>query len=432
MGAQFGIMLMGIVDTMMVGKLDLDSSALAAASIANAWLFAILWFGMGVIQGIDPLITQAHGAKRQDHALIAMQRGLVLSCIISIPLMIGIGLTEVILLFVGQEQILAAMADKYLRVQLWSVPFFLFFISLRQYLQGREIVKPMLWVAIISNIFNAFANYILIYGKLGLPALGLEGAGIATSITRCFMFFALLFWGLKCNVIPKAWLPTSKTIYQLKEFMLIVQLGLPVGIQIGLEVLAFSCSTFIAGMLGKTVLAAHSIALNIAALAFMIPLGISQGAVTRVGNLVGDHQYKQAKHAAWTAIFCGGIIMIVSASIFIIFRFSLPLPFTHNKEVILIAALILPIAAAFQIVDGIQVVCAGVLRGMGRPIPSAVANFFAFWVIGLPLAYWTSITLGYGIEALWWSLSLGLAIVAVILTLWIVYRGPESHSRRFE
>ncbi len=432
MGAQFGMMLMGVVDTMMVGRLDLDSSALAASSIANAWLFAVLWFGMGVIQGIDPLITQAHGAKRQDHALIAMQRGLVLSCVISLPLIIGINYAEEILLLFQQDAKLAAMAESYLRVQLWSVPFFLFFIALRQYLQGREIVKPMLWVAIIANVFNVFANYILIYGKLGLPALGLEGAGIATSITRCFMFFALLFWGLKISAIPKAWLPTSRAIYRLKEFILIVQLGLPVGVQIGFEILAFSCSTFIAGILGQTVLAAHTIALNIAALAFMMPLGISQGAVTRVGNLLGNHEYKHAKHAAWTAIFCGGMVMMISATIFVIFRFALPLLYTDNKEVILITAIILPVAAAFQIVDGIQVVCAGVLRGMGRPLPSAIANLVAFWFIGLPIAYWTTITLGYGITALWWSLSLGLAIVAITLSLWILYRGPENHSRQFE
>ncbi|MGH1470966.1 MAG: MATE family efflux transporter [Cellvibrionaceae bacterium] len=432
MGAQLGMMLMGVVDTMMVGRLDLDSSALAASSIANAWLFAILWFGMGIVQGIDPLITQAHGAKRQDHALIAMQRGLVLSCAISIPLILSISFAEEILLLFQQDPKLASMAQKYLRVQLWSVPFFLFFVALRQYLQGREIVKPMLWVSIIANVFNVLANYILIYGKLGFPALGLEGAGIATSFTRCFMFFALLVWGLKSKVIPRNWFPYSKKIYQLKEFVLIIQLGLPVGLQIGFEILAFSCSTFIAGMLGQTVLAAHTIALNIAALAFMMPLGISQGAVTRVGNLLGDHQFKQAKHAAWTAIFFGGLVMTFSAFIFVIFRFALPLLYTDNKDVILITATILPVAAAFQIVDGIQVVGAGVLRGMGRPLPSAIANLVAFWLIGLPIAYWTTITLGYGIEALWWSLSLGLAIVAISLSLWIFYRGPEKHSRHFE
>lgn len=432
MGAQLGMMLMGVVDTAMVGRLDFDGTALAASSIANAWLYAILWFGMGLIQGIDPLITQAHGAKRPDHALTAMQRGLVLSCVISPILMIGIISAEEILLFFQQDPRLAELAENYLRMQLWSIPFFFLFITLRQFLQGREIVNPMLWVAIFANLINVIANYLLIYGKFGFPALGLEGAGIATSITRCFMFFALLLWGLKFNFIPKQWLPFKKSIYQLKEFLLIVQLGLPVAIQIGLEILAFSCSTFIAGMLGQTVLAAHTIALNIASLAFMVPLGISQGAVTRVGNLLGEHEYKLAKHAAWTAIFFGGIIMAISATIFVVFRFVLPDFYTENTEVVVIAATILPIAAAFQIVDGIQVVCAGVLRGMGRPLPSAIANLVAFWIIGLPLAYWTTITLGYGIEALWWSLSLGLAVVAITLSLWIAYRGPEKYSRQFE
>jgi len=430
MGAQIGMMLMGVIDTMMVSQLSKE--ALGATAIANSWLFTILWFGMGIVQGIDPLVSQAHGAKREDHALIAMQRGVVLGLLICIPIIFCIVYTEEILLFFDQEKELTVLAENYLRVQIWSIPFFFLFIALRQYLQGREIVRPMLWVALIANVINAVANYALIFGHFGFPTLGTEGAGIATAITRCFMFFALWYWIVKFKLISGSWLPFRAEIYKLSEFIKIIKIGLPVATQIGLEILAFSSGTLIAGKLGVSFLAAHSIALNIASLAFMLPLGIAQGAATRVGNLIGAKQYSVAKDAAWVAIACGGVVMMASAVLFVLMRYALPKLYTNEAEVILICATILPIAAAFQIVDGIQVVCAGVLRGMGRPLPSMIAIFVAFWLIGLPVGYWTAITLGYGLQALWWSLSLGLAIVAVVLTIWIYFRGPEFHSKQFE
>ncbi len=430
MGAQIGMMLMGVVDTLMVSQLSKE--ALGATAIANAWLFSILWFGMGIIQGIDPLVSQAHGAKREDHALIAMKRGVVLGLLICVPLIFCIAFTEEILLFLDQEKQLTVLAEKYLRVQIWSIPFFFLFIAFRQYLQGREIVRPMLWIALIANVINAIANYVLIFGHFGFPSMGIEGAGIATAITRCFMFFGLWFWIIKFKLMSGSWLPLQREIYQWSEFSKIIRIGLPVATQIGFEILAFSSGTIIAGKLGVSFLAAHSITLNIASLAFMLPLGIAQGAATRVGNLIGARQFTHAKHAAWVAIIFGGLIMMISAIIFVLMRYTLPDYYTNDVEVILICASILPIAAAFQIVDGIQVVCSGVLRGMGRPLPSTIAIIVAFWVIGLPLGYWTSITLGYGIQALWWCLSLGLAIVAVVLTIWIYYRGPEFHAKQFE
>ncbi|GAB1262548.1 MATE family efflux transporter [Aurantivibrio plasticivorans] len=429
-GAQLSIMLLGIVDTIMVGRLSVQ--ALAASSIANAWLYALLWSGMGLIQGIDPLVSQAHGAGRQDHASRALQRGIVLAIVISVPVICLLLSTQHILLWFQQDATLVTLASTYLNLQLWSVPAFFLFIAFRQYLQGREIVQPMLWIAVIANVVNFIGNYGLIFGHFGFPELGLEGAAIASAVTRAFMFIALLAWCLRFKLIEGVWLPIQREVYRLKEFVKIIQVGLPVATQIGLEILAFSCGTFIAGRLGELSLAAHTVALNIASVSFMIPLGISQGAATRVGNLIGAHHYRQANHAAWVAIVAGGAMMIISAVIFLVFKEQLPRFFSVDASLIQAAAYILPIAAAFQVFDGIQVVCSGVLRGMGKPLPSTLANLFAFWVIGLPVGYWLSIEKEFGLSGLWWSLSLGLALVAVILMGWIALRGPEKYARHFE
>lgn len=429
-GAQLGMMAMGVADTIMVGRFSVE--ALAAASIGNACFYVLIWVGVGLIQGIDPLVTQAHGAKRDDHAQLALQRGVVVALGISIPI-IGILLTvENILLFFRQDPRLSVMARDYIVVQLWSLPLYLVFMAFRQYLQGREIVKPLLWIVVIANLVNIVGNYLLIYGKFGIPALGLNGAGIASGITRAVMFFALLLWAMRQTHTHFSWLPLQRAVYQSKAFLKIFQIGVPVALQLGMEVTAFHGCVLIAGLLGELTLAAHSIAFNFTSLIFMIPLGISQAAVTRVGNLLGAHALQQAKHAAWSAIFFAAIVMLGAAAVLLIFYQQLPRLYTNALDVIAIAAIVLPIAAAYQIFDGIQVVCSGVLRGMGRPLPTTIANFFAFWVVGLPVGYWTAIELGYGIQALWWSLVLGLSIIAFALMAWIAFRGPDKHARLFE
>jgi MATE family multidrug resistance protein len=429
-GAQVGMMALGVVDTVMVGRFSVE--ALAAASIGNACFYTLLWIGVGFVQGIDPLVTQAHGAKHDHHAVLALKRGVIIAIGISVPILAGLLLTEKILLFFKQSPPLVLLAKNYIAAQLWSVPLFLLFMALRQYFQGREIVKPILWIVIAANGFNFLGNYVFIHGHFGAPPLGLTGAGIASGLTRALMFVALLAWAMGQTRVSFSWLPLQRAVYDLKQFLRIFQVGTPVAVQIGFEVMAFNGCVLIAGLLGQAALGAHSIALNLASLAFMIPLGISQAAVTRVGNLIGAQQLQEAKRAAWVGIFFGGTVMLGSASFFWTFQQQLPGLYTDNAEVILIAASVLPIVAAFQIFDGIQVVCAGVLRGMGRPLPSTLANLFAFWVIGLPVGYWTAIELGFRIKALWWSLVIGLSLVAVLLTLWIAYRGPETHARQFE
>lgn len=426
MVAQVGGMMIGMVDTMMVGRISVD--ALAAASIANAWIHGLLLMGQGVIWGIDPVVSQAHGAGRGDLTAEAMQRGALLGLVISVPIAAALGFTEEALVMLGQRPALAAEAERYALVQIPSVPCFFVFMALRQWLQGREIVRPAMWLMGVANLFNIGANYVLIFGAVGVPALGLVGAGIASGITRAFLMAALIAWIVGFRLHAGAWSPIGWHLIERQALGRIVRIGMAVALQVALEIWAFSGSTLLAGLLDPVVLAAHTIALNLAAAAFMMPLGIAQGAATRVGNLIGAGDLTGAQHAARVAMLFGGGVMALSAVAFVVFRTWLPRVYTDEAAVVAACAAVLPIAAAFQIFDGVQVVGCGVLRGMGHTRPAAVFNFVGYWVVGLPLGAYLALRAGFGLAGIWWGLALGLMLVAASLVVYIARRGP-AHAR---
>jgi MATE family multidrug resistance protein len=421
---QLSTMLLGLVDTVMVGRVSVD--AIAAASLANVWVFGTLMFANGIVFGIDPLVAQAHGAGHGRLAAVALQRGVVISLLLSIPTLVLWTFTEDFLLFAGQDPELAREAHRYIMAQSPSVPAFLVYSALRQYLQGREIMRPALWVILIANVFNAFFNWVLIFGNLGAPALGLVGAGIATGLTRWISLIGLVLWVRGFRLTEGAWQPWSRAAIDPAGLRAILAIGFPIAIQVSLEIWAFSAAALVAGRLGATPLAAHTVALNMAALAFMMPLGISQGTATRVGNLIGARQPEQAQRAAWVALAMGGAVMTASAVVFVLFRHSLPRLYTPDPGVIALCASILPIAAAFQIFDGVQVVGCGVLRGMGRTRPAAVFNLISYWLLGLPVGAWLALGTDAGLAGIWWGLCIGLAAVATLLVLWIRVRGPAT------
>jgi MATE family multidrug resistance protein len=423
MAAQFGSMLLGVVDTLMIGRVGVD--ALAASAMANAWIFGLLLFGQGFVHGIDPLITQYHGAGKPDEVALACQRGVVIALLVSLPICGLLLATDVFLRWMGQEPRLAAAAYRYTVVQVPSAPAYFVFIALRQYLQGRGIVRPTMWVILAVNVFNAGANWVLIFGKLGFPALGLYGAGIATALSRfaTLLGLGLFIWAFDLH--RGAWLRWSRKVLDPAALRRISAFGAPVAIQMALEVWAFSAGTLLAGRLGAAALAAHTIVLNMAALAFMLPLGISQAAVTRVGNLLGMRDVGGAHRATWVAVGMGAGVMSISAGVFVSLRDFLPALYTPAPEVIALAASVLPIAAVFQVFDGTQVAGCGVLRGMGRTRPAAWFNFVGYWVLGLPFAAWLGLSLDGGLAGIWWGLALGLAVVAISIVVWLRIRGPE-------
>jgi MATE family multidrug resistance protein len=308
---QMAMMMLGLVDTRMVGHLG--SVELSAVGLADAIMFGSLILGMGLVLGIDPIVSQAHGAGEGKLAGLALQRGIVLGVVASIPLTLVWLHTEEILLLLRQDRQLASLAQVYADAQMFSIAPVLVFMAMRQYMQGRGDVITPLWVAILANPLNVLFNWALIFGHLGLPAMGVTGAGLATGFSRVFMVVALAALLFGRGKHRGAWTPWSRDSFSWSGQRQVLRYGIPVGAQYGLEVWAFSCSNLMAGLLMHPAVAAHIIVLKLASFTFMVPVGISHAGSVRVGNLLGARDRPGAQRAAWVALAMGGGVMLFAA-----------------------------------------------------------------------------------------------------------------------
>lgn len=434
-------MVVSTVDIAMLGHMPGDGSeAVAAATLAAVWVSLTQMMGMGLVMGIDPLVTQGHGARDREALGRALQRGLLIALLASVPVVglrfltaevLGLvhsavrglagpeGLTA---LELGNLERLAGPAERYALAQSFATPFFFVFIALRQHLQGRGILKPALLVAFVANLVNVALNWLFVY----VLERGLVGAGVATGATRVFTAAGLAFLVWRFRLLRGAWIPWDAESFGLRGLSRVLRYGVPTALQFLFEMGAFGASTLIAGALGQTATVAHAVTINLASLTYMLPLGIALGTTTRVGNLIGEGRFDRAQTSARTALALGAATMAILGALLYVGRFALPRVFTEDVDAVLLAATILPIAATFQIFDGLQVVGSGVLRGMGKTTAPAVFNLFAWWVIALPAASWFVFRRGGTIEDLWWALVLGLGIVSILVVLWVRYRGPSS------
>ena len=426
---QLGIMTMALVDLFMIGRLG--SQSLAGAALGDLWVWGTFCIAMGVIMGLDPIVSQAHGAGDGDRAGRAVQRGIVVAIGLGIVIWILFGFTEVVMARLSGDPELAAIAQEYCSLQGWSIAPLLIFAAFRQYLQGRGIMRPALWTILAANLFNVVANEILIFGIPALPswgiagfgalalndmtAFGVAGAGLATALTRCSMMLTIIAWIVIFSLHRGAWVPWRFSTFHWRGFREQFRFGVPIGLQIGAEVWAFQMASLFAVKLGPLVLAAHTVTLKLASTSFMIPLGIGAAAATRVGNLIGEGLPRQALRAAWTAIGLGATVMTICAICFVSLRHVLGHGFSEDPEVLALVATALPVAAAFQVFDGIQVTAAGALRGAGRTLVTGIAFLIGFWMIALPLGR----LLGnhIGLPGIWWGLCIGLGLVAIALCI---------------
>lgn len=415
---QLGTMMMGMVDMWMVGRVG--TSVLAAVALGDTWTFGTLVLGQGLIQGMDPLVTQAHGAKDPKALGRSLQRGIFLALLITPVLTISWQLGQSALISLGQKSDLCFVAETYIQAQLFSVPALLGFLVLRQYLQGRGIVKPALWTVLIANLLNVVFNEIFIFGGFGIPAFGVEGAGYATGASRWFMFILLVAFMIRGKHLKNGWVPWSIRSFSLRAMGTLILLGLPISIHFGVEVWTFQAATLMAGMIGEIELAAHIVVLKIISFTFMFAWGISGAATTRVGNLLGEGKIIQAQIAAKTSISLGALVMSASGLVIISLGQNLPAIFSTDAAVLASAVALLPIAAGFQIFDGIQAVSAGVLRGAGKTIPAATIGVIGFPLLTLPLAYHLTFQRELGLPGIWWAYLTGLVFTAVMLTGWFI------------
>lgn len=422
---QLGIMLMGVVDTMMLGHLS--AAALAAGALGNLVSVCLLMLGYGILAALDTLVAQAHGAGDDRAIGDHLQRGAVLAVALSVPFSFTLWDISGFLRFVEQPPEVIGGAAAYTRAIIWGIPAYLLFIVLRQTLQAMSVVRPAVVAIVIGNVANVAGNYVLIFGKLGFPALGVPGSAHSTSLCRWVMCFYLL-WASR-PTLARYWRGFDAAALALRGHLLMLRIGVPIGLHNSVELLVFSTVGLLMGRMGIAELAGHQIALNLASLSFMVPLGVSGAAATRVGNAVGRGDMPGARRAAAVCLALGGGVMLLFAALFGAFPEPLARLYTADRVVIAMAALLLPIAAVFQVFDGLQVVGAGVLRGTADTAFPAGMALVGFWVIGLPAGWYLAFQAGQGPRGLWWGLTIGLAVVASLFLLRIAVRFRSRVAR---
>jgi len=410
--AELGWMAMGLVDTMMVGRVSAE--AIGAVSIGSHVFFAIAIFGMGMLLGLDYLVAHAFGAGRLADARRALVQGVYLSAMLSVVLT-GVVLAVLPRLeSLGIRPEIARETVPYLRALLWSLLPLLLYATLRRYLQALGMVRVVMVALVSANIINALVNWVLVFGNLGFPAMGAEGSGWATSMSRVYMFLFLLISVIRHERRSEGGLslPWRFDANRLLELM---RLGLPSALQTGLEVGVFTAATILAGSLSAAQLAAHQVALGAAAFSFMVPLGISSAAAVRVGQAMGRIDPVGATRAGWTALLLGGGFMSGAAIAFIVAPSWIIRIFTNDAAVLQTGVALLGVAAVFQLFDGLQVVATGVLRGTGDTRTAMLANLAGHWLLGLPIGYALCFWFGAGVVGLWIGLCTGLVIVSIVL-----------------
>lgn len=421
--AELGWMSMGVVDTLMVSPLG--PAPLGAVGIGSILFMTVGVFGMGVLLGLDTVVSHAFGSGDEPATRRWLVDGLWLAVLVCVPLA---GVLWVLDASLGALQLHPDVEPEvraYLSIVNLSLLPLLLYAAVRRYLQGVARVMPIALALVSANLVNIAVNWLLIEGRLGFPAMGVRGAACATLVSRVYLFVMLalavrLLWhGRRLPGPPAAarlsWRPTAAGQLRL------LHLGLPAAAHLLFEVGVFAAATALAGRLAPDALAAHHIALNIASVIFMVPLGVSSAGAVLVGHGIGQRDGEAAARAGWSALALVTLIMTCSAIAFW-WRPGLWMGlFTTDARVIAIGEGLLLVAAAFQLFDGLQVTATGVLRGLGETRRPMIASLLGYWVIGLPLGYALCFHYGYGVVGLWMGLCVGLTLVGIAL-LWLWHR----------
>ncbi|MFT2011273.1 MATE family efflux transporter [Pontibacter sp. 13R65] len=413
--SQLGHILVSVFDSLMVGQLG--TLPLAAASLGNSVFVVTMMFGIGISMSITPLIASADGRGNPTRISLLLLNGLVSNILLGMLLMVAGYFLSPGLSMLNQPEAVVDLAIPYIRILFYSIVPLMVFQAFRQFTEGLSLTKQPMYISIVANSINVALNYVLIYGKLGFPAMGLEGAGWATLISRVLMALFMggyVLYGKRFAIYRKY---LNLKHLSIRHMYRIMQIGLPISGQMLFEVGAFSFSAIMIGWIGARELAAHQIAINVASVSYMMASGIAAAATIRVGNQKGLGNVRALRMAGFSSFIMGTLFMLVSALLMITFNRLIPMLYIDDLEVIHIASQLLIIAALFQISDGVQVVGLGALRGLEDVRVPSLVSLVAYWVIGLPLGYLLCFKLGVGVTGIWAGLLIGLSVAAVLLFL---------------
>ncbi len=420
---QIGQVLLGVTDSLMVGRLG--SEHLAAASLGNSIFLLLLVLAVGIAAAITPLVAIASGENKPGECAIILRQGMLTNIGVSILLTVTALLLANFLSYLNQPPGVVTLATPYLRIMGFAFVPMLVFFSARNFIEGLSFTRPAMVIMLTANIVNVFGNWVLIYGNLGFPALGLNGAGYSSLLVEIFIAVAIIIYLHRSSRFD-AYRPLfhyRKLRWDVIRRLLSV--GVPSGMQFLFEAGSFSFAAIMIGWLGSKYLAAHQIAISLASISFMFILGIAHASTIRVGNALGRGDAVAIRRAGFTSIALSAGVMSIFGLIFVIFRHHLPWLYNSDPEVIPIASSLLIIAAIFQISDGVQAVGMGVLRGLTDvKIPMFIA-IIAYWIVGVPTGYILCFKFGLGAQGVWLGLLFGLTTAGILFTLRFRRRSTE-------
>jgi multidrug resistance protein, MATE family len=410
-GAELGWMLMGIVDTMCVGRVGAD--AMGAVGLGTMLFYTVGIFASGLLLGLDTLVSQSFGAGDLEDCRHSLINGVWLAIFLVTPVMVALEVCLHMLSTLGIDPGVLQATTPYMRVLNFSALPLLLFFGMRRYLQSVNVVRPIMVALVTANLVNLAGNLIFVFGRFGAPRMGATGAAWATLLSRVYMMIVVAAVILKHDprLIHSSWKPDFTRVKRL------LTLGFPAALQIGLETAVFATITVLIGRIGALALGAHQIALATVSTTFMIPLGISSAASVRVGHAIGRRDPHGAARSGWTAMALGAIVMTIAGIMLITIPQWIARIFTPNPAVIAAGATLLRVAAFFQLFDGLQVVATGALRGAGDTRTPAYCHFAGYWIIGLPAGALLCFHYGLGAAGLWMGLSGGLILIGIVLLL---------------
>jgi MATE family multidrug resistance protein len=417
--AELGWMTMSIVDTMMVGRQTESAVAIGAVSLGSILYYVVAIFGTGLMLGLDTLVSHSYGAGDLEDAHRSLVNGVYLSLGLAPILMGVIWLWEPVLRMLDIQQSVMAQAIPYLRALNWSTLPLLLYFAFRRYLQGINLVKPVMFSLLSANLINVVGNWMLIYGHLGFRPMGTVGSGWATCIGRAYMATVLLVYCVYYDLRYKTGLREASRRPHLPRVWKLVSLGFPAATQLGLEVGIFAVATAMIGKLGAIALASNQVALNTASFTYMVPLGIGSAAAVRVGQALGRRDPHAASRAGWTALALGSSFMTCTAIAFWLAPQYIVRIYSPDPAVIRSASTLLFVAGFFQLFDGLQAVATGALRGAGDTRAPMICSVLLYWLVGLPLGYYLCFRFGWGAAGIWTGLCVALILIGcALLALW--------------
>jgi MATE family multidrug resistance protein len=413
--AELGWMGMGLVDTMMVGRLPNSAVAMGTVSLGHILFFAFAIFSLGIIFGLDPMVSQAYGGGRLADCHRALWSAVYVCFPLAALVMAIVYAMPIMLRLIHTNPEVLGPATAYVRVSIWGALPLLLFHAFRSYLQAMNLVKPITFALVTANLVNWAGNWLLIYGHWGFPALGVTGSAWSTVGAQVYLWLVVMLYAIWQNRRQRGDMFGGLRGRHGAQIRELLRLGGPAATQMMGEVGVWGLATVLIGRLDAASLAGHQIALNVISLLFMVPLGISQAGSVRVGQALGAGNGRAAARSGWTALLLGVLFGTASATSLLLFPQYIVRAYTADKLVQALGAQMLLPCACFAIFDALQITAGGVLRGSGNTRTAMTVHLIFYWGVGLPVGCLLCFYAGWGALGMWFGLAAAIVLIGVTL-----------------